>query len=61
MGQLTLKNIKTQNHETHHLFLTIILGDIATDGSWRLFVSGTDLLIQRREAGVWTTKSTISA
>jgi hypothetical protein len=35
--------------------------EIATDGNWRLFISGNDLLIQRLESGTWTTKSTISA
>lgn len=37
------------------------LGDPATDGSWRLSISGTDLLIQRRESGSWVTKQTIPA
>jgi hypothetical protein len=32
-----------------------------TDSNWRLHISGTDLLIQRKESGTWTTKSTISA
>lgn len=43
------------------------LGDSATyignpdaDGSWRLSISGSDLVIQRRIAGVWTTKQTIT-
>lgn len=31
------------------------------NGNWRLYISGTDLLIQRKESGTWTTKSTISA
>lgn len=37
------------------------LGDPATDGSWRLSISGTDLLIQRRESASWVTKQTIPA
>lgn len=36
------------------------LGDPDTDGTWRFFRSGDDLLIQQREAGVYNTKSTIS-
>jgi hypothetical protein len=35
------------------------LGDPSTDGSWRLAVSGADLLIQKRVTGAWQTKSTI--
>jgi hypothetical protein len=38
---------------------TANLGDPAIDGSWRLTVSGNNLLIQRRESGAWATKSTI--
>ena len=37
------------------------LGDKTTDGSWRRVISGTDLLDQRLEFGVWVTKSTITA
>jgi len=37
------------------------LGGADTDGSWRFTRSGDDLLAQRREAGVYVTKQTISA
>ncbi len=37
------------------------MGDSATDGSWRIVRSGTDLVFERRESGSWVTKSTISA
>lgn len=37
------------------------LGDAATDGTWRFIRSGNDLVIERREAGAYVTKSTISA
>ncbi|MCK6488810.1 MAG: hypothetical protein L6R48_10860 [Planctomycetes bacterium] len=36
------------------------LGESTTDGSWRFVRSGNDLLMQRRIAGTWTTKSTIT-
>ncbi len=36
-------------------------GDANTNGSWRRIRSGNDLLDQRREAGTWVTKSTVSA
>ena len=36
-------------------------GDSSTDGSWRLMRSGNDMVFQRRESSVWTTKDTISA
>lgn len=35
-------------------------GDRGTDGSWRLIRSGNDLVVQRRESGTWTTKSTFT-
>ena len=34
---------------------------VEDDGNWRLTISGTDLLIQKKESGVWTTKQTIPA
>jgi len=36
-------------------------GNEATDGSWRQGKSGNNLVAQRREAGTWVTKQTISA
>lgn len=36
-------------------------GDPTTDGSWRIVRSGNDLVIERRVAGSWVTKSTIAA
>lgn len=41
-------------------FQGLYLGEKATDGSWRFSISGSNLLIERRIAGVWTTKSTIT-
>lgn len=37
------------------------LGAKSTDGSWRIIMSGNDLVFQRRESGSWVTKQTISA
>ena len=37
------------------------IGDIGTDGTWRFTRSGSDMLVQRRESGVYVTKSTILA
>ena len=34
--------------------------DSNTDGTWRIFPSGDDLLFQQRETGTWTTKFTMS-
>jgi len=31
-------------------------GDANTNGSWRFYVSGTDLVVERREAGSWVEK-----
>ena len=39
----------------------IYLGDPNTDGSWRFYVVGTDLLAQRRESSVWVTKGAYNA
>ena len=57
-----LINRKPQLDELHLPDAGIIyLGDDSTNGSWRFVRSGDDLVIQRREAGTWTTKSTIAA
>jgi hypothetical protein len=36
-------------------------GDSTTDGSWRMGRSGDDFIFQRREAGSWVTKQTVTA
>jgi hypothetical protein len=36
-------------------------GDTGTEGSWRIIRDGNNLVMQRRESSVWTTKQTISA
>jgi hypothetical protein len=36
-------------------------GDPDTDTSWRFTRSGNDLVVERREAGVWVNKQTFSA
>ena len=53
---------KPQYEEVHLVSAGIIyIGDDSTNGSWRMVRSGNDLVFQRREAGNWVTKSTISA
>lgn len=42
-------------------FEALIFGNNFTNGSWRFVFSGSDLLLQRREVGVWVTKQTFSA
>ena len=39
----------------------INLGDPAVNGSYRIRINGTDLVIERREAGIWNEKSAITA
>jgi hypothetical protein len=57
-----LINRKPQLDEVHLVAAGVLyFGDDSTNGSWRIVRSGNDLVIQRREAGTWTTKSTISA
>ena len=38
----------------------VCIGDPATDGSWAIDASGTDLIFKRRVAGAWVTKSTVT-
>lgn len=53
---------KPQYEEVHLISAGIVyLGDSETNGSWRMVRSGNNLLFQRKEAGSWVTKSTISA
>jgi len=40
--------------------LYIPFGDQGTDGSWRVIRDGNNLVHQRREAGSWVTKHTIT-
>lgn len=37
------------------------IGDSTTNGSWRLFIVGTDLSFQRLELGIWTEKGAMLA
>jgi hypothetical protein len=38
-----------------------VIGDLNTDGSWRMARSGNNLIFERRESGSWVTKQTILA
>lgn len=40
---------------------TKYFGDPSIDGSWRMRVSGTDFLVERRESGVWIEKGSFFA
>ena len=40
---------------------TFYLGDPETDGSWRFTVSGDNLVVERRESGIWVEKSAFLA
>jgi hypothetical protein len=42
-------------------FNIVNMGDPTVDGSWRMSVSGTDLVFERRESGVWVQKGSITA
>lgn len=37
------------------------IGDATTNGSWRIVLSGANLVIEKRETGAWVTKGTIQA
>lgn len=38
----------------------LYFGDNSTDGSWRMMVSGGNFIIQYRQSGAWSTKSTVT-
>ena len=38
----------------------LYFGDENTDGSWRIVVSGDNLVIQKRESSVWVEKSSFT-
>lgn len=37
--------------------LPVYFGEEDTDGSWRIIVDGTDLIVEKRESGTWNAKS----
>jgi hypothetical protein len=37
------------------------IGDKNTNGSWRYWINGNDLVYEWRETGIWVTKQTINA
>lgn len=39
----------------------LYFGDSATDGSWRMYQSGDNLVVERRESAVWVEKSAFLA
>jgi len=39
----------------------VVFGDGATEGDWRIIRSGNDLVFQRLESSVWTTKGSFTA
>jgi len=41
-------------------YTLVNFGDPTIDGSWRISVSGTDLIFERREAGSWIQKGGIT-
>ena len=39
---------------------SVVFGDGATDGNWRIIPSGVNLSVQRRESGVWVEKASFN-
>jgi hypothetical protein len=39
----------------------VYIGDADTDGSWRISVSTTNLIFDRRESGAWVEKGAFTA
>jgi len=36
---------------------SFIFGDASTDGSWKIIVDGSNLVVQRLESGIWVEKN----
>ena len=34
----------------------LYFGDSSTNGSWRIYVSGVNLVVEKRESGLWVEK-----
>lgn len=49
-----------QTFENVNVGTIINFGDPNTDGSWRIFASGDDFIIQHREGGAWAEKGAFS-
>lgn len=41
-------------------YTLVNFGDPTVDGSWRISVSGTDMIFERREAGSWIQKGAVT-
>ncbi len=61
--QLKIRNAPNDNWEITSTVSTSIIsiGDPAADGSWRILVSGVDLVVQRKESGSWVEKGAFLA
>ena len=35
----------------------LYFGDPSTNGSWRIYISGANLVVEKREGGIWVEKS----
>lgn len=60
--QVANKKYVDDNAGSGTMFTLVEIGAGATnqDGNWRFTISGGNLLVQERRAGVWTTVSTFS-
>lgn len=45
------------NNSISPVFQYVYFGSYTVDGSWRMYISGTDFLVERLEAGTWVEKS----
>ena len=52
--------VHSQNTDAGTTSTSFYLGSATVDGSWQISISGSDLLIQRRESGIWVIKGTFS-
>ena len=60
-GTMTASQIKSTSNIEIEASSAVYLGDMNTNGSWRLIRSGNDAVMQRRESGVWVDKFAFTA
>lgn len=57
----TSKRYKYSFIDNHIAATAVYLGDMTTAGSWRMRISGTDIVFERLEGGSWVQKGTFTA
>lgn len=63
LGIQALGNIQATSGSTNVISTGnyLYFGTSDSDGSWRLYVGGNDLIVERRESGIWVEKGRFTA